>query len=94
MTARSVSSRYVPDQEQAMFPYGTGVLSSSTLFDATLTHAVHFIKNDIAQTLHPLHLCGCGGEQQDFKAGRHSDQDARPVFIVSEVTRERADDYL
>lgn len=77
-----------------MFPYGTSVLSCSPLLDATLTHAVHFIKNDIAQTLHPLPLCWCGGEQQDFKASRHSDQDARPVFIVSEVTRERTDNYL
>ena len=77
-----------------MFPDGTSVLCCSTLLDAALSHAVHFIKNDIAQMLHPLSLCGCGGERQDFKASRHSDQDARPVFIVSEVARERANDYL
>ena len=66
-----------PDQQQAVFPDGAVALSCSRLLHATLAHAMHLIKDDISQALHPLPVLRCGGEEEDLQAGRYCDQDTR-----------------
>ena len=77
-----------PDQQQAVFPDGAVALSCSRLLHATLAHAMHLIKDDISQALHPLPVLRCGGEEEDLQAGRYCDQDTRIFRIVPVVTCE------
>ena len=62
-----------PDEQQAVFPDCACVLNSAAFPDASLTHAVHLIKDDIAQLLDPIPVSR--GEQQDLQAGWYCHQD-------------------
>lgn len=49
-----------PDEQEAVLPDSPTTLCPAGLLDATLTHAMHFVKDAVPKSLDPLSMCPCG----------------------------------